>query len=91
VTPGLDFPQLRNRVRRINLRRVEAGVAEKFLGRALVGAVLQKVRRAGVPEGMTAAGLADLRSLDGTAHPFAKIVRIEAPAAAAEEERGFTR
>jgi len=57
---GVDLLELLDREMRVELRRLELGVIEQGLDHPRVGSVLEHVRRAGVPEEVATARLADV-------------------------------
>ncbi len=69
----MDFSQLGNGHGGVDLRGVEFRVAEQLLDKTDVGSAFEQMRRASMPQQMTAAGFAEVGGVDHLAHPVAKV------------------
>jgi len=74
---GVDLLELLDREMRVELRRLELGVIEQGLDHPRVGSVLEHVRRAGVPEEVATARLADVGRVHVVADHLREPVRRE--------------
>ena len=91
MVAGVDLPEGLDADMGVNLRGVEAGVAEHFLDVADVRAVLMHVGGAGVAEQVRRAGLADPDPRHLLGDPSAEVGGGEGGAVAGKEEGGLGR
>jgi len=73
----VDFLQLGNRHRRVNLGRLETGVAEQLLDVTDVGPVLQHEGGAGVAEQMAGTGVAQVGLADVGGDEMGEVARMQ--------------
>jgi hypothetical protein len=82
----MDSSKPGNADTRIDLRRIEVLMSEKFLDVPNVGAILQHVRCSGMPKQVTRAGLAQPGCCDIAAYKRGQLLALQGRAPGANEQ-----